>query len=79
MHLLTAICGAAHATVSGTLIPRAAAREINGMGYRLQMLIKLGVASHAPTEFYVTFDCDVVRGLLGLPPSCTFRRQDTQL
>ena len=38
------------------------------MGYRLQMLIKLGVASHVPTDFYVTFDCDVVRGSLGLPP-----------
>jgi hypothetical protein len=32
------------------------------MGYRLQMLIKLGVAKHVPTDFYVTFDCDVVGG-----------------
>jgi hypothetical protein len=40
--------------------PSAAARELNGMGYRLQMLIKLGVAKHVPTEFYVTLDCDVV-------------------
>ena len=39
--------------------PRAAAREFNGMGYRLQMLIKIGVAAHVPTDFYVTFDCDV--------------------
>lgn len=29
------------------------------MGYRLQMLIKLGVSAHVPTDFYVTFDCDV--------------------
>ena len=40
--------------------PLAAAREFNGMGYRLQMLIKLGVAAHVPTDFYVTLDCDVV-------------------
>lgn len=39
--------------------PAAAAREFRGMGYRLQMLIKLGVAKHVPTDFYVTFDCDV--------------------
>ena len=24
------------------------------------MLLKLGVAEHVPTDFYVTFDCDVV-------------------
>eukprot|EP00588_Corethron_pennatum_P012408 CAMPEP_0194273958 /NCGR_PEP_ID=MMETSP0169-20130528/7177_1 /TAXON_ID=218684 /ORGANISM="Corethron pennatum, Strain L29A3" /LENGTH=483 /DNA_ID=CAMNT_0039017051 /DNA_START=113 /DNA_END=1564 /DNA_ORIENTATION=- len=40
--------------------PKAAAREANGMGYRVQMLLKLGVAHHVPTAFYVTFDCDVV-------------------
>lgn len=39
--------------------PKAAAREANGMGYRVQMLLKLGVAHHVPTDFYVTFDCDV--------------------
>ena len=43
-----------------TQAPRTIRRESNGIGYRLQMLLKLGVAQHVPTDFYVTFDCDVV-------------------
>ena len=40
--------------------PKTAARESRGVGYRLQMLLKIGVAALVRTEFYVTFDCDVV-------------------
>jgi len=42
-----------------TQAPLTAKKEANGMGYRIQMLLKLGVAQHVPTDFYVTFDCDV--------------------
>ena len=40
--------------------PKTGRRETRGLGYRIQMLLKLGVAEHVPTDFYVTFDCDVV-------------------
>lgn len=30
-----------------------------GANYRVQMLTKIGVATHVRTDFYVTFDCDV--------------------
>ena len=40
--------------------PETAARESRGVGYRIQMLLKIGVAALVRTEFYVTFDCDVV-------------------
>ena len=40
--------------------PKTSRRETRGTGYRVQMLLKLGVAEHVPTDFYVTFDCDVV-------------------
>lgn len=31
-----------------------------GFGYRVQMLLKLGVARIVPTDFYITLDSDVL-------------------
>lgn len=42
--------------------PNAAKREQRGLGYRVQMLLKLAAANLVRTEFYVTLDCDVVLG-----------------
>lgn len=40
--------------------PGAARRELRGLGYRVQMLLKLAASTLVYTEFYVTLDCDVV-------------------
>lgn len=43
-------------------LPRAEERDVGGRGcgYRKQMLLKIGIAWHVKTRFYVTLDTDVI-------------------
>jgi hypothetical protein len=45
-----------------SLAPVAGERESRGLGYRVQMLLKLAASAFVTTDFYVTLDCDVVLG-----------------